>query len=515
MHLKLRSTLLTLIALMMSVQLIGCASNDEAEESAGGEETFAEESSADFQEETEVAETDDGSGDGDLAESEDDLAEEVSDEESSDGDTELADSDDIEDDSGDFDEADDDLALDDESDVGAQEEDQAVAQAEETPAQETPVQDSVAPVEEAPTDASLYADGQSADAMEQPVDPSVNAYAPVEGDLAYAGSEPVAAPTWVPVKKIKTEAFSVGGTNLNRVYIARGGDTAASISTKIYGDNSKQSDLKRWNSWLANREPKTGDKIYYRSPSNPQDQMMLTFYEDVGAQPSIYTSQAGDNIRQVSKNLLGENDSWKEVWATNMDVESKGDIPGGLSLRYWPGNVQIPTNLAMNSQDFGAMGQTNSGPGTPNSGMPGGSDSGGGMVDPLNDPLAMNQEPPPLPVDPIQSQQPAFDPLAQEQPAAQDFAQAPPPPESAEPVVPPAPVEQVIPEPVPPPAPAPAPVAQQAAPQLDGEGSNEDADNMMLAGLVGIGLLAVGIIYALAKKRGSRKVDLTQTTQVG
>ena len=37
----------------------------------------------------------------------------------------------------------------------------------------------------------------------------------------------------------------------------------------------------------------------------------------------------------VSETLLGDKDSWKEVWATNPHVESKDYIPAGIDLKYW------------------------------------------------------------------------------------------------------------------------------------------------------------------------------------
>ncbi|RME15822.1 MAG: LysM peptidoglycan-binding domain-containing protein, partial [Bdellovibrio sp.] len=139
---------------------------------------------------------------------------------------------------------------------------------------------------------------------------------------------------WIPVKKIKTTPFKRAGVLVNTVYIARPGDTLASVSQKIYGAD-KTDELLKINPHLR-RGLKVGDKVYYNSPRRPtDDSRILTYYEDLGLQPEIYVSKAGDNIRTVAKELLGHKDSWKEIWATNLEVESKGVLPEGIQLKYW------------------------------------------------------------------------------------------------------------------------------------------------------------------------------------
>ena len=150
--------------------------------------------------------------------------------------------------------------------------------------------------------------------------------------------------SWVPVKKIADTPYEKNGVLVNAVYIVRPGDDLAAISQKIYGADRTQ-DLVAVNTWASNRAVKVGDKIYYNSPNRPQDSgQLLTYYEDLGLAPEIYISRPGDNIRKVSMNLLGHERSWMEIWATNPDVESKGEIVEGLQLRYWPGaDVPAPS----------------------------------------------------------------------------------------------------------------------------------------------------------------------------
>lgn len=142
---------------------------------------------------------------------------------------------------------------------------------------------------------------------------------------------------WVPIKKIPKMPWQKDGKWMNSVYIARAGDTLDSISSKIY-DSTNSVELRSWNSHLKNREPKVGEKIYYNSPKRPNDQSsFLNFYEDNGETPESYDIQSGENIRTVSTQLLGHPDSWKEIWATNFNIESKGQIDQTTTIQYWVG----------------------------------------------------------------------------------------------------------------------------------------------------------------------------------
>jgi hypothetical protein len=162
--------------------------------------------------------------------------------------------------------------------------------------------------------------------------PTADAPAEAASTSSYAGGEE--APKNIPVKKIADAPFKKNGMLLNTVYLARSGDDLGSISQKIYGSDNKAA-LIQANPNLSHHV-KVGDKVYYNSPKRPQDaEKMLTYYEDNGMAPASYTAKAGDNIRTVSKQLLGNSNSWKEVWATNMGVESKDALPEGTELKYW------------------------------------------------------------------------------------------------------------------------------------------------------------------------------------
>ncbi len=141
---------------------------------------------------------------------------------------------------------------------------------------------------------------------------------------------------YIPVKKIKTIPYSRQGKIINTVYIIRERDTPASVAQKIYGDSSRSKDLFMINPHL-NRSFKIGDKIYYDSVKRPGDtSRIMTYYEDHGIPPQNYISKPGENIRGIASSLFGNREYWKELWATNLDIQSKWGLKAGTSLNYWP-----------------------------------------------------------------------------------------------------------------------------------------------------------------------------------
>ena len=152
------------------------------------------------------------------------------------------------------------------------------------------------------------------------------------------------APRRIPVKKIKSYPYNRAGMLVNAVYIARSGDDLFSISQKIYGAD-RTADLLAINPNLQ-RGVDVGDKVYYNSPNRPTDsQNLLFYYEDIGASSQQYTVGRGENIRDIAQQLFGERESWKELWATNFEVESKWALDEGIALRYWDGSVSAAVPL--------------------------------------------------------------------------------------------------------------------------------------------------------------------------
>lgn len=318
----------------------------------------------------------------------------------------------------------------------------------------------------APTDASA----------ETPADTASEA--PTEDMAAMSGStdetqglteEPVPAPV-VPLQKMATTPYTKNGILVNAIYVAREGDTTESVSQKIFGQD-KSEELKTINPTLARRAMKVGDKIYYNSPQRSSDNTEIkTYYEDMGLAPEVYLSQSGDNIRTVAKTLLGHSDSWKEIWSTNLDVESKAELSEGTRLRYWS---------------------------SPTTSMP-----------PV---AAATVAPTPTEMAPPSTAQ-TPDMAAQGQTQPYDASMDTPPPAAgeAEMVPPPPPVQAAEESPVPPPPPAEmTPPPQDASAATMDEAMNlEDPDQMMALGAGAILLFAAIALFIIIRKKRSRRANI-------
>ena len=142
-------------------------------------------------------------------------------------------------------------------------------------------------------------------------------------------------PRIISLKKIKRKTYRKGAYLVNAVYIARKGDAIESVSQKIY-NSDQTATIYAINPHLRSRSVKVGDKIYYSSPRRPQDSSkILIYYEELGIPPRTHVISPGENIRSVSRNLLGHENSWKEIWAINPTVISKGVVSEAVELRYW------------------------------------------------------------------------------------------------------------------------------------------------------------------------------------
>lgn len=348
---------------------------------------------------------------------------------------------------------------------------EGLAATEETPA------DTSTPTDFGPTDSGASDFGTPAES-ETTTDTS---YADAGASSSGSFEEPAPAPAMVPLRKIEATPWTQGGVLLNAVYVARAGDNFDTVSQKIYGSGDKVSELRKVNPTIARREMKVGDKIYYNSPRRPADNtQLITFYEDNGLVPETYVSQPGDNIRVVAKNLLGHDNSWKEIWATNFEVESKGDLPEGTRLRYWAGEASAAPIMAQ----------------TP---------------PPAAEPPAMDspqmEQPPQMEAPPMEDQAAAGTVMNEmpPPPTDQNAGQMPPPPieESLppEPMVaeaPPAPIDSGM------------AVSESTDPLSAFFGSEDQTTSLMIGALF---LIAAAALFIIIKKRKARKnIDFQTAT---
>lgn len=331
-----------------------------------------------------------------------------------------------------------------------------------------------------------------------PPEPESAPAPPIVPEPSGMDSEP-ATPVVGSLKKINSLPYKHGKINVNAVYIARDGDTVESIAQKVGSDVKT---ICKINAYNCGRGIKVGDKYYYNSPQRPTDDSVVkTYYEDNGIPPEIYTAKAGDNIRKVSKELLGHDRSWMEVWATN-DVESKQDLDEGTQLKYWP-STSVPTQTMAGTDPSSAPPDDGSAP-------------------PMDTAAPPEGEAPPPPGD--MAAAPPMDGMA---PPSGDMGAPPPPGDMGAPPPPPPPPDMAqndlppVPDPnmagtVEPPPPPPPPPPTDTAP-VGGDmamDSVQDPDQTMMLGVGAVLLLAAAALFiSIRKKRQRRQIDFNTTTQ--
>lgn len=291
-----------------------------------------------------------------------------------------------------------------------------------------------------------------------------------------------------PLQKVATTPWKVGKTWFNTVYFARPGDSLAGISQMIYGAD-KRKELKKGNPIFSSRDVRPGDKVYYNSPHRPDDSAkLITYYEDNGVAPEVYVAKAGDNIRTVSKEILGYDNAWKEVWSSNA-VDSKGEIAEGTELRYWKGGGVAAAPAAPVSQE-----------------IPPHQELATSMPQEPAIPAQTEQLPPQVAQ---QDEIPAPPPAMDEQ-AGTEMAPPPPPPQDLA-------QDQMAPPPPPPPVEAVNPPAPQMAEESLEEGGSMDNDTTMALGVVGIAAAGLAGLIVVRKKRKQRELEIQgmDNTHVG
>ncbi|MNL25083.1 hypothetical protein D3C87_1465480 [compost metagenome] len=201
---------------------------------------------------------------------------------------------------------------------------------------------------------------------------------------------------------------------------------------------------------------------------------MLTYYEDNGIAPETYVAKEGDNIRQISKDLLGYKDAWKEVWASN-SVDSKNAISAGTELRYWKGGAVAAAPAPEMHQEIAAAPPAQE------------------MAPPAEMPMEM--APPPQQADNMDMPPPPPDAMG-----GQEMAPPPPPPDMAQemaPPPPPPPVEAINP---------PAPAAQEGGEEISAL-NGMDNDTTLALAVVGLAAAGLAILIVVRKKRRQKELE--------
>lgn len=322
--------------------------------------------------------------------------------------------------------------------------------------------------------------------------PAVTETAPIIADAPKAP-----APEY---QKMKTDTWKVGGKVVNTVYFARKGDTAKSITEKIYGDASRLAELKKINSILKSRDARVGDKIYYNSPNRPDDATkIVTYYEDKGIQPQVYTAKEGDKVKNVAKELLGFDNAWKEVWGSNA-FESKKTLDPGTEIKYWKEDAaaavaHTDTNL----------------PPPPTEATPPPVDTAAAPPPPPTD------MPPPPPPDMAATPPPPPPDMGTPPPPPPDMAATPPPPPPPDMGTPPPPPDMAsTPPPPPPDMGAPGTMKDPASTAGGDMIAGMDQETIMIVG-IGAAALLLAVIF-IVKRKNKQRQEFEQAmneTQVG
>lgn len=326
----------------------------------------------------------------------------------------------------------------------------------------------------------------SADLPEAPLasvdeflEPAADNFVPLEEDLGPGFADYNAQMGLVPVRKVEEMPRYRNGVMLNAVYIARPGDTVASISQRIFGED-RSSEIVAHNPWLSDGI-KVGEKLYYNSPNRPSDNTaMLVYFEDVGTPAQSYVTGGSENIRHLASDLLGFNDAWKEVWATNLHVDSKDALPAGTELRYWTETAPAAPALA----------QAPPAPASPPGDLLGLSG------------LDVNQ--------PNLASSPSSDLPPPPQPVASDFDSFPesaPPSDFSDPIAAQAPAPMPV-EELNLPPPPPAPSATQSYSQSSSGGGSTDM--LTMAAVVGVVVVLLLLLVSMARKRRPVSMEYTQ-----
>lgn len=360
----------------------------------------------------------------------------------------------------------------------------------------------------APADDGLSA-AMNETPTETPQDPPATAMTPPPTTEAPVEATPIAdvKPTTgsagtTSLKKVSDATpYAFGDGFVNTIYIARPKEKLKDISQTIYGSD-KTKELKKINSFLKARAPRAGDKIAYVSPNRPTDSSKtITYYEDTGMIPETYVAQKGDNLKKVSKKLLGYDNAWKEVWSTNT-MESKTKLAEGETFKYWksPASITPPTTTTAAATEMpktpeaavNNIVQNNPAPPPP------------AEMTPPPQP-AMNDLPPPPPQADLPPPPPA-DPMAANvapaDPALDAAMPPPPPPDDSQ-------FAQTPPPPPPEDKPTKAPAMEEGG---DEAAATEGGDDMMT--MLGIGVLLFGALAFVLVKRKKAQANRSSGNDV-
>jgi len=121
------------------------------------------------------------------------------------------------------------------------------------------------------------------------------------------------------------------GKKLNRFYFLRKGDSVEKLSHLFFSSSNNAQQLRSWNPgrW------KPGKLIFYPSSIKPNDAKMISFYAESKIAIEEYNVGEGESLSRISKKLLGDYQSWKELAVVN-GLREPDLLKAGTVLGYYP-----------------------------------------------------------------------------------------------------------------------------------------------------------------------------------
>ncbi|MBY0370266.1 hypothetical protein K2X33_06235 [bacterium] len=124
-----------------------------------------------------------------------------------------------------------------------------------------------------------------------------------------------AKPAEKPITVAETQAVVRNGSTLNRYYFLRQGDTAESVANLVYGTSDRAAELVEWNG--AAEKWVVGAPVYYRSPQDPQDKTLVSYYFERGVASEEINIEPGEDLKDLALRRFGSSQSWPEIAAAS------------------------------------------------------------------------------------------------------------------------------------------------------------------------------------------------------
>ncbi len=135
------------------------------------------------------------------------------------------------------------------------------------------------------------------------------------------------------------------GSTLNRFYFFRSGDTPEALSRMFYGSPDRAAELVEWNGSTVGWIP--GEKLYFRSGTNPSDGNLTSFYLEAGIAPESVTLGDGESVEMLAERRFGSALSAKEIFALN-EFRAGEPVASGTRIKVYPSPLvqSVPDFLA-------------------------------------------------------------------------------------------------------------------------------------------------------------------------